>query len=74
MANVRSLGMIATFELTEKEGLTGAERARRTCLAALEKGILIRPLGPTLYLMLPLIVDEGLMGETVRGVLELVAA
>ena len=29
--------MIAAFELTEKEGLTGAERARRLCAAMLKK-------------------------------------
>ncbi len=73
VANVRCLGMIAAFELTEKEGLGGVDRARRLCRAALKKGILVRPLGATIYLMLPLIVDSDVMAETVRILLELVA-
>jgi adenosylmethionine-8-amino-7-oxononanoate aminotransferase len=73
VANVRTLGMIAAFELTEKDGVTGADRARSTCLAALERGILIRPLGPTLYLMMPLITDEEVLAETVHVLLELIA-
>ncbi len=73
VANVRCLGMIAAFDLTEKEGLTGVERARRLCAAMLNKGYLIRPLGATIYLMLPLITDDEVMVETVRVLLETVA-
>ena len=73
VANVRCLGMIAAFDLTEKEGLTGVERARRLCAAMLNKGFLIRPLGATIYLMLPLIADDEVMVETVRVLLETVA-
>jgi adenosylmethionine-8-amino-7-oxononanoate aminotransferase len=72
VANVRCLGMIAAFDLTEKEGATGADRARAVCLSAMKKGILIRPLGATLYLMPPLIMDHEVMPETVRVLLETV--
>ncbi len=73
LACVRSLGMIGAFELTEKEGCTGAERARAVCSDMVEKGILVRPLGPTLYLMLPLIVDEALMLKTVNTLFDSVS-
>ncbi len=71
--NVRCLGMIAAFELSEKEAITGADRARRLCLTAIRKGILIRPLGPTIYLMLPLIADNEVLAQTVRVLLQMVA-
>jgi adenosylmethionine---8-amino-7-oxononanoate aminotransferase len=73
VANVRSLGMIAALDLTEKEGATGADRARDVCVRALKKGILIRPLGATIYLMPPLITDNEVVAETVRALLEMVA-
>jgi len=73
VVNVRCLGMIAAFDLTEKESTTGADRARGVCLRALKKGILIRPLGATIYLMLPLITDNEVVAETVKVLLETVA-
>jgi len=73
VANVRCLGMIAAFDLTERDGVAGQERARCVCLSALKKGLLIRPLGATIYLMLPLITDEKVLAETVRALLEKVA-
>ena len=72
VVNVRCLGMIAAFDLTEKEGRTGPDRARTICRKALDKGILIRPLGPTIYLMPPLIVDNDVLTEIVSVLLELV--
>jgi adenosylmethionine-8-amino-7-oxononanoate aminotransferase len=73
VVNVRCLGMIAAFDLTEKEGTTGADRARRVGRQMLKKGILIRPLGATIYLMPPLITDNEVLAETVRVLLETVA-
>jgi len=73
VVNVRCLGMIAALDLTEKEGKTGADRARGVCLRALKKGILIRPLGATIYLMPPLITDNEVLAQTVRVLLETVA-
>ncbi|MGC9196248.1 MAG: adenosylmethionine--8-amino-7-oxononanoate transaminase [Syntrophobacteraceae bacterium] len=70
VANVRCLGMIAAFELTEDKNISGPERARRICLDMLKKGILIRPLGATLYLMLPLITDQALIAKTVDSLLD----
>jgi adenosylmethionine-8-amino-7-oxononanoate aminotransferase len=67
--NLRCLGMIAAFELSDKENISGPERARRICLDMLKKGILIRPLGATLYLMLTLITDEALIAKTAASLL-----
>ncbi|MGA2402756.1 MAG: adenosylmethionine--8-amino-7-oxononanoate transaminase [Syntrophobacteraceae bacterium] len=73
VANVRCLGMIAAFELTERDSVTGEERARLLCKTMLQKGVLVRPLGATIYLMLPLITDDKVVAETVRVLLELAA-
>jgi adenosylmethionine-8-amino-7-oxononanoate aminotransferase len=73
VANVRCLGMIAAFELTDREGVTSIDRAKRVCADMLKKGILMRPLGATLYLMLPLITDEALVAETVKSLLDSVS-
>jgi adenosylmethionine-8-amino-7-oxononanoate aminotransferase len=40
---------------------------------ALKKGILIRPLGATIYLMPPLITDNEVVAQTVSVLLETVA-
>ncbi len=72
VANVRCLGMIAALDLTGRENLTGVERARRLSAAMLKKGVLMRPLGATVYLMLPLIADDEVVAETVRTLLETV--
>ncbi len=72
VANVRSLGMIAAFDLTDREGSTGADRARSICRKALKKGVMIRPLGATIYLMPPLIADDVVLAETVNVLLEMV--
>lgn len=67
VAYVRSLGMIAMLTLREEAG--GAERARRACALALEKGLFTRPLGPVLYLWPPL-VSTPLEIEEMCGILE----
>ena len=71
VANVRAWGMIAAFDLTEKESTTGPDRAKRLCAAMMKKGILIRPLRAAIYLMLPLIADAmQVIAETVRLLLD----
>ncbi len=73
VVNVRCLGMIAAFDLSAKGGATGTDRARGVCLRALKKGVLIRPLGATIYLMPPLITDNEVVAEIVKVLLETVA-
>ncbi len=73
VTNVRCLGMIAALDLSERRGLSGTDRARRICSDMLKKGFLVRPLGATLYLMLPLITSEALIAETVDGLLDSVS-
>jgi adenosylmethionine-8-amino-7-oxononanoate aminotransferase len=72
VAGVRCLGMIAAFDLTEKEGIAGEDRARNICRTALAKGMLIRPLGAVIYLMPPLIIAEEVLAETVGGLLKII--
>ncbi len=72
VTGVRCLGMIAAFDLTEKEGITGEDRARNICRAALQKGILIRPLGAAIYLMPPLIASDEVLAETTADLLKII--
>ena len=74
LENVRCLGMIAAFDLSERKGVSGVDRAKRICVDMLKKGVLIRPLGNTLYLMLPLIADKDLIEETAASLLDAVKA
>lgn len=57
---VRSLGLMTAIELhPEPPPVSGPTRPHRIRMALLEKGILLRPLGPVIYLMPPLIVTEA---------------
>ncbi len=69
VANVRCLGMVAACEL---EGESGGARAQTVRRALLERGILLRPLGNVVYLMLPLIVGEDVLVQCVDAVGEAV--
>ena len=60
VSNVRSLGMIAAFDL-ETAGKVSA--IKKDLLAA---GVLVRPLGNTIYLMPPLTTPDELLMETIR--------
>ncbi len=52
--DVRCLGMLAAVELAARDGQSGSERAQVVRRRLLEQSILIRPLGPVVYLMPPL--------------------
>ena len=56
-APMRSLGMIAAVEVPDKAG--GAGRARSVAAKAMELGLLVRPLGATVYLWPPLNCSEA---------------
>lgn len=64
VAAVQTLGMMSSLLLRD-----GAEAARRVARAALESGLLIRPLGDILYLWPPLIVSPETMARML-GILE----
>ena len=59
--DVRCLGMIGAVEFDS------ADRARRLALALRADGILVRPLGPVLYLILPLTVTETQLLDVCRA-------
>lgn len=64
---VRTLGMMGAFELTGSDpAASGAVRAQQLRRNLLRRGILVRPLDNVVYLMLPLIVSEELLLETVH--------
>ena len=66
--NVRSLGMIGVVELdagTHGEGTARAARVRDRLRA---EGILLRPLGPVIYVMPPLTTPEPLLRDLVRAI------
>jgi len=56
--HVRQRGMIWAFDV--REALAGARFAERFHLAGRERGLLIRPIGRTVYLMPPYVLDEVL--------------
>jgi adenosylmethionine-8-amino-7-oxononanoate aminotransferase len=54
-------GMVAMVEIHDRDG--GARSARAIAQKALELGLLIRPLGPVIYLWPPLVATEGELGR-----------
>lgn len=79
VADVRQAGMIVAFELTRGgDKHTPFEAGRRVGLhayrAALERGVLLRPLGDVLYWMPPYCIDDDalrLLADTTREVIVL---
>ncbi|HRP71530.1 MAG TPA: adenosylmethionine--8-amino-7-oxononanoate transaminase [Luteimonas sp.] len=77
VADVRQTGMIVAFELTrDGDKATPFDPALRVGLrayrAALERGVLLRPLGDVLYWMPPYCIDEAqlaLLAETTAAVI-----
>ncbi|ALN65511.1 adenosylmethionine-8-amino-7-oxononanoate transaminase [Lysobacter antibioticus] len=78
VADVRQAGMIVAFELTRNgDKRTPFDPAARFGLhayrAALERGVLLRPLGDVLYWMPPYSIDEdalGLLADTTRAAID----
>lgn len=65
--NVRSLGMIGVVELVDQDGGCGTRRAGRVRDRLRENGILLRPLGPVLYVMPPLTIPEPVLRYLVQA-------
>jgi adenosylmethionine---8-amino-7-oxononanoate aminotransferase len=78
VADVRQIGMVVAFELAENgDRQMPFDSARRVGLraycAALERGVVLRPLGDILYWMPPYCVDDGqlaLLADTTRAVID----
>jgi adenosylmethionine-8-amino-7-oxononanoate aminotransferase len=68
--NVRSLGVIGVVELEDGPEGWGTRRAARVRDRLRAEGILLRPLGPVIYVMPPLITSEPVL----RGLVDAVAA
>jgi adenosylmethionine-8-amino-7-oxononanoate aminotransferase len=64
-AHLRQRGMITAFDVREP----GARFAERFHLAARAQGLLMRPIGGTVYLMPPYVVDDAEIDRLVEGTL-----
>jgi adenosylmethionine-8-amino-7-oxononanoate aminotransferase len=65
---VRQYGMIAAFDVETND----PQFQRRFYQAALDKGLLLRPIGNTVYFMPPYVIDEAqmdLLVEQSHGIL-----
>src|SRR5436853_5337132 len=65
LVNARRLGMIWAWDVLSDDPLF----ARRYHRAALEEGLLLRPIGHTLYFMPPYVIDDEAIAQLVRGAL-----
>lgn len=65
--NLRQMGMIAAFEVTSKK----ADFQQKFYAAALKRGLLLRPIGKTVYLMPPYIISEAEIDWMVTELAEL---
>lgn len=70
--NVRSLGMIGVVELEDDKEGCGSRRAIQIRDRLRANGILLRPLGPVLYVMPPLITPEPTLRYLVQAIGKLI--
>jgi len=66
----RHLGMIWAFEVATR----APDFAQQAFRMALERGVLLRPIGTTVYFMPPYVIDEAGFAELVRAGLAIVEA
>ena len=69
ISNLRNTGMIWAFEMTA----SGAEFQQRFYQAALQRGLLLRPIGNTVYLMPPYVISEPEIDWMVEQLIQLLA-
>lgn len=75
IADVRTLGLIGVVELAPDPAPQPLSRAHRARLRLHDQGILLRPLGPVLYLMPPLIITEtelDVLADAFAGAIKIV--
>ena len=68
--DVRGFGLLAAVELADEPGQSGPARAQRMAVWLLQQGILIRPLGPVVYLAPPLITPAPVLAQLARQLQE----
>ncbi len=72
--NIRSLGMIGVVELEDNKEGRGTQRAIQVRDRLRANGILLRPLGPVIYVMPPLITPETTLRYLVQAVGKVIRA
>jgi adenosylmethionine-8-amino-7-oxononanoate aminotransferase len=75
--HVRQRGMILAFDAVEPDPKRASTFARRFFTIATENELLLRPIGRTVYLMPPFVLDDeeiALLGERTARVFEQVIA
>ena len=71
VANLRHIGMVFAFDLV---GFEGQRKGLEVFNKALKKGLLLRPLGNTIYLMPPYIIDEASILYIIASLKEILAS
>jgi len=75
VSEVRSIGLMTAIELhPEPPPANGQSRPHRIRLALMERDILLRPLGPVIYLMPPLITSDEQLTRLAEQVIETIDA
>ncbi|MGI0439750.1 adenosylmethionine--8-amino-7-oxononanoate transaminase [Helicobacter himalayensis] len=67
--NLRQRGMVCAFEIDSKNPRKGIEVYNK----ALQKGLLLRPLGNTIYFMPPFVINKEQIGFVFKGIREILS-
>jgi adenosylmethionine-8-amino-7-oxononanoate aminotransferase len=72
--HLRQQGMILAFDVQEPDAARRASFARRMFAACMERGLLLRPIGTTVYAMPPYVLNDAEvahLGEGMRAALDI---
>ena len=70
ISKIRTLGSIAAFDINNNDLEYGSEKVEKLKKRFLEKGLLLRPIGKTVYLMPPYCIDEDLLEDCYKKIEE----
>ena len=73
VSKIRSLGTIAAFDLTNIDKDYGSDESNSLKKKFLDEGLLIRPLGKTIYLMPPYCISENCLYESYKKIIKILS-
>ena len=73
VSKIRSLGTIAAFDLTDVSKDYGSSESNSLKKKFLEEGLLIRPLGKTIYLMPPYCISETCLFDSYKKIIKILS-